>query len=387
MKILYISSLIFQKSSSAAIRNVGLVKGIVDLGHEIDILTIENIEEKEDKFLRKYLGHDIKIYQSKLKIVNNYLKKEKQIQKKNKIKEFIKNKIKDIYFFPDVHKEWIHSFKDNDIDYSLYDLIISSSDTKTSHFIAMEIIKKNNIKWYQIWGDPWEDDVNLKNINRLLKWRIKKAENTLIKKAEKVFYVSPITAQRMKSKIKLNKIKYLPRGYLLKTKSEKTNDYKEKYNFVYTGVLNDYRNITGLLKEIELYNSKNYKQIELKIYGSLSENKIKELKNYNFVKMYGVKSFLEIIEIYKEADVLIFLDNGKETTQIPGKIYDYLGTDRKILALFEYENDVYNYFKTELDVKTCLVTEIDLEKILEVSDREVDSRFSNKNIAKQLLEE
>ena len=55
-----------------------------------------------------------------------------------------------------------------------FDLIISSSDPKSSHLIAESLIKNNpNItnKWIQYWGDPFASDINKKTLipNTLIK--------------------------------------------------------------------------------------------------------------------------------------------------------------------------------------------------------------------------
>ncbi|WP_448820811.1 hypothetical protein [Cetobacterium sp.] len=388
MKILYVSSLIFQKSSSAAIRNVGLIRGLIQAGNEVDILTINSLIENEDQFLKEYLGQNIKIYKSDLKIINYYLKNKKQ-RKENLfisgLKKNIKEKIKSIYFFPDVHSEWLRSYKSLKIDYKKYNLVISSSDTKTSHFVAMKIVEKYKMKWYQIWGDPWKDDINLKKSSKLLKFRISLSEKNILEKADKIFYVSPITVDKMKNKTRLNKIFYLPRGYLKEVESR--NIKKDIYRFVYTGILSEYRNIGPLLEKIDEYNQKYEKKIEFLIYGTISETKMKEIVQYNFIKFYGSVSFDKIIEVYSRADVLVFLDNGKDTSQIPGKIYDYLGTNCKILTIFDEINSIYNYFKEELEVEVQLASDINIIKVLKQTPRTIDRRFSNLNIVKILLEE
>ena len=55
MKILYISSLILKKGSSASIRNTGLIKGLNDNKVIVDILTIKYPEQLEDDYLKNIL--------------------------------------------------------------------------------------------------------------------------------------------------------------------------------------------------------------------------------------------------------------------------------------------------------------------------------------------
>ena len=64
MKILYISSLILKKGSSASIRNTGLIKGLNDNKVIVDILTIKYPEQLEDDYLKNILIKN-KIYFNK----------------------------------------------------------------------------------------------------------------------------------------------------------------------------------------------------------------------------------------------------------------------------------------------------------------------------------
>lgn len=392
MKILYVSSLIFKKSSSASIRNIGLIEGLVENNIDVEILTIKYPERLEDGYLKNKLKN-LKIYYSDLKILNSYLSSKNELNGEKKVNiikkmiykgiNIIKPVIKDLYFFPDVDKEWISEFDKLHIDFTQYDLIISSSDTKTSHYIG-EKIKKSNplIPWFQIWGDPWASDIGLKGLRKL---RAKIKEGKLLEKADKVFYVSPFTVAEMKMKYKKfqPKINYIPRGFLEEVIAKNTS--KKELIMTYTGVLNENRNITPFLEKIKEYNEINKKKIIFKLYGSINEDYLKKLKEYKFFEYMGSVSFEKIKEVYRKSDYLLFIDNGGNTTQIPGKIYDYLGTNRKIVCLFKKENKISDYFKNKLNLLVFTNENIDMEKIIKSDDGKVNLDFSNKKIAKTLL--
>lgn len=393
MKILYISSLILKKSSSASIRNTGLIKGLVENGIEVNIITIKYPEELEDNYLKEEIKN-IKKYFCELKILNKYLNlKNNNVKSKTenilsekfsiKLKNLIKNFIKDIYFFPDVDKEWIKELEKLNINYNDYDLIISSSDTKTSHYIGEKIKKQYpEILWFQIWGDPWGNDIGLKGLRKIF---AKLKEKNLLEKADLIFYVSPFTLEEIKNRYKNleNKIKYLPRGFLEEVYKEKSE--KREIIISYTGVLNQNRNISNFIQLIENYNVKNTPKIKLNIYGNVDNSILKDMKKFLCVEYFGNISFEKIKNVYKQSDYLLFIDNGKNTTQIPGKIYDYLGTDNKIICLFKEKNEIYKYFKKELELLVYQENEIDIASILSSSERSVDERFSNKIIAKRLI--
>ena len=393
MKILYISSLIFKKLSSASIRNTGLIKGLIENGIEVEIITIKYPEKLEDNYLKEKLKN-IKKNFCELKILNEYLglknnniknKTENILYKKffTKLKNIIKNFIKDIYFFPDIDKEWIKEFENLNINYKDYDLIISSSDTKTSHYIGEKIKKQYpKIPWFQIWGDPWGSDIGLEGLRKIL---AKLKEKKLLEKADRVFYVSPFTLKEIKNRYKNleNKIKYLPRGFLEEVYKEKSE--KREIIISYTGVLNQNRNISNFIQLIENYNVKNTPKIKLNIYGNADNSILKNIKSPSCVECFGKISFEKIKDVYKQSDYLLFIDNGKNTTQIPGKIYDYLGTNNKIICLFKEKNEIYEYFKKELGLLVYQENEIDIDSILNSPERSIDERFSNEIIADKLI--
>lgn len=388
-KVLYISSLIVKKSSSASIRNTGLVTGLIKNKINIEILTVKYLDELEDEYLKSKLAN-IKIHNVDLKILNKYLNGKFTVKsgKSNIFKnifKIIKNLIKGIYFFPDVDKEWIKEFEKLNINFEEYDLIISSSDTKTSHYIGEKIKKLYpNIAWFQIWGDPWSSDIGL---SKLKKIRAKFKEKELLKKADRIFYVSPFTLNDLKNMYPefSNKMKYIPRGYLEEVKGSPKSE-SDKIIITYTGVLNKNRNILHFLKLLEEYNNKNLKNIEFNIYGNVDDSLLKNIEVFSFIYYKGNVSFEEIKEIYKNSDYLLFIDNGSNTTQIPGKIYDYLGTNKKIICLFKNKNEIYNYFKNELKLLTYQENEIDLLEILNSPERVINKRFSNDIISKKLIE-
>lgn len=387
MKILYISSLVFKKGSSASIRNIGLIEGMVKNGCKVDVLTIDYPIGIKDEILERRIKSVCKVYTSRLNLLEKYLNTKKIKIKTNKFFLFFKNFIKDFLFFPDVDKEWINKVEFE--KYIDYDLVISSSDTKTSHYVAKKIIeKKNEIKWFQIWGDPWADDISLSNFKKM---RVKYAEKKIISKADKVFYVSPLTLKKIiNENPKLeNKLKYLPRGYLEQIK--KKNEIERTYvKIVYTGVINKNRNISKILDVIEKYNEIKEKKIKMEIYGEIIGIEKDTILKYNFIDYKGMVSIAEIEKTYQNSDILLLLENGGKSTQIPGKIYDYLGTECKILALFENKNEIYSYFLDTFEIDVSLNSEVTvefLEKLVEKHGRKIDLRYSNDKIALQLLRE
>lgn len=393
MRILFITSLAFRKASSASIRNISVINGLVENGHEIDLLTIKYPKEYEDEYLKKNLKKEVNVYSQEISIVNKYLNskiKTNDFEKKNslgkKLMKILKKIVKDIYFFPDTDKDWIEEAVKIDLDKN-YDLIISSSDTKTSHFVGEKIKQKmkKSVKWYQIWGDPWYLDVNIKGVQ---KFRAKKNEEKIIKKSDKVFYVSKFTLQSMKEMYpKLsNKMNYFPRPYLSSIKGREYGKNNE-WIFSYTGSINKHRSIYNFLLQIEKFNSESLKRIKLNIYGNIDEEVKKQILEFNFINLKGIVDYEKILNVYKESDVLVFVDNGANSTQIPGKIFDYFGTDRQIVALFESDQSIIKRFLSSNN--RCLIhnieSEFDFSQLLNKEKLNILNEYSGKYIANIIL--
>ncbi|AKL93660.1 putative glycosyltransferase [Clostridium aceticum] len=390
MRVLYISSLIFKKASSASIRNVSLINGMIENGHEVDVLTIKYPDEYQDSYLVNNLSDDVNVYCSELKILNRYLNnkvKNGDVKKRTNTFDFAKGIIKTLYFFPDTDKEWIHSYNKDFIERK-YDIIISSSDTKTAHFIALELKKKGKCdKWYQIWGDPWKDDININKIN---KFRASRKESFFIKKADKVFYVSLPTTQIMKSKFMQmsSKINFLGRSYLNKCYGGDIGSQNE-WILTYTGSISRNRNILCLIQKIQVYNNENSKQIRLRIYGHVYKDILDEINKYSFIDLKGSVDFSNIQNVYQNSDVLIFTDNGSNTSQIPGKLYDYFGTDRPILALVDDINSSVSKFI--ISTGRCIIKEnrfdkIEFDFLNNLEKKYVVKEFSGSSTARRIFE-
>lgn len=386
-RILYITSFFEQQSCSAAIRNNAWVEGLIDLGYEVTVDTVEWPEDMKSRFLVS--NNRARIRRTKLSQLN-LLKKTASLKSKElfpAIKK-IRHLIRDLIFFPDICANWPKKY---DIPSpETFDIIITSSDFKSSHFVGLELKKRYpSKKWVQIWGDPWATDTNLNNISRQ---RAKINEKMLLHKADHVVYVSPLTRDyyaKLYPQIK-EKLNYIPRGYFKKV----TSDRKDTSNIrlVYTGVLNlSGRNIFNLLDAISQYNTTASRKIDVGLYGCFSEDIINKAAKYPFVDLHGSVDYENILRVYSEADMLVFLSNAASSTQIPGKLFDYSGTNLPILCLVQNENSDICTFLNKSDRNLIINnTKEDISanmlKIVDFSSRnfEIDESLSPQSIAQKL---
>ncbi len=92
--------------------------------------------------------------------------------------------------------------------------------------------------------------------------------------------------------------------------------------------------------------------------------------------------------MYKKSDVLVYIDNLYNSTQIPGKIYDYFGTNKLILSLYE-TNETKKFLEQFNRVELIENNkEFDIGEIIKKINKDrILEEFSPKNIAKIFLKD
>lgn len=389
-KILFITTSFDQKANSAAIRNNAWVNGLSELGCNVTVYTVNWPKQMRSSFL---------IENSKAKIERTDLSSLEMlnITASSRVRQLpgwvckVRHFIRDIIYFPDICKSWKKQIKCNDfID---YDIVISSSDAKSSHLAAYELLKKNKSqkKWVQIWGDPWGSDINIGITHKI---PAKIYEKHLIGKADYVIYVSELTKKYIQQQYPqfADKIHYIPRGYY-KEIPKKTSS-SEKYTICYTGVLSNGRikRALPLISAVEEWNKQGSVKILMEFYGNYDTETIGILKGFEACRHYPNIDFEEVIEHYSTADVLLFISNGANSTQIPGKFYDYMGTQLPIICVLSETEISLSSMLSEYERCVIVNKNSDYRHMIKtlISNKnrvyDINTEFSPKTIAARFLE-
>lgn len=339
MKILYITATPLEYNSSANMRNIALIKGLEELGNEVSTLSANfdknsiYVDNIKDIVLKE--RYWIKLGNLQSNISNN-------IKEENKLRRKIKEKVYKFYTKLSIYdpKKRLTKRITEDIIKTKFDLIISSSDPKSSHLIAEKLIKLNPYitkKWIQYWGDPFIGDINK---NTLIPEKIiKKEEERLVRICDKVVYVSPFTLKTQQEMYK----KYKEKMIFIPIPYRKEKIYKKVVNEkISLGYFGDYnskdRNIEPLYDMV----SENL-DLCLTICGN-SDLKLNSKENI-IIKPRQKVNVVE--ELEAKSDVLICICN-RHGTQIPGKVYHYAATNKPILIIADGENkeDIKKYFES-----------------------------------------
>lgn len=326
-KILFITLFPIESNNSSMITNLAILKGLCELNYDVTVISPYSIKgnmyhdqslKLNNNFKRIYIG-----YENKNATKGNTYSKKTSILRKLWYK----------FSFFDKSILLLKYANKIQID-STFDTVISFSDPKSSHLFAKKILKRIQYKkWIQLWGDPMTLD-----ITKTVVWPnciTKIIEKNIIKKADKIIYVSPFTCNEQKKLYPdiSSKMNFIPLPYIEEKMFELNNTHTIGYFGDYTSTI---RNIKPLYDAI---NESEYKMV---IAGS-SNIKLNSTLN---VDVLGRITQGEINNYLKEIDILVAVCN-LSGTQIPGKIYYDSATNKPILIILDgkLKDEIHSFFK------------------------------------------
>lgn len=365
MRILYVTARPIEINSSASLRNLNTINGLYLLGNEVTVLSVEANKNHPNYVETRYVSdkiHTIAIGSSATKKIAASFSKHNFL---NKIRLLISK----IYAKRNVYDSTlscVKNFKLSVIDATKFDIMISSSDPKTSHLLAEKIFDEKKLKWVQIWGDPFTGDITSIGQNESKK---ASEEKRFLSKGTKIFYLSPLVSNEMKHKYNIfqDKIFFMPRPYVNPMISNK-KCHNHDISISYCGDYNSkVRNI------LPLYNAISKSRYHLTIVGNSNFS----LEPKNNIVIDSRKDKKDVDQIEDRSDVLIHLSN-LGGNQIPGKIYNYSSTNKPILFILDgNKEDIYREFKKYNRYIFCDNKEDDiLEKLDFISQNIEKMRFN-----------
>ena len=384
MNILYVTAVPLEYSSSANFRNTALIKGLIENGHSVSTLSTKP-QERSECFDKTILN---------LKLNKRYfvelgaLHKGINSAERGSLKSKIKGKLYRVYTafnLYDSRKNEAGKVSKIDFSSQSFDLIISSSDPKSSHLFAHELIKSNPQiakRWIQYWGDPFTGDINKRS--KVPSFLISKEEKRLISLCDKAVFVSPLTTEYIKNKYPeyKEKIRFVPIGY-----SQEKIYPEHKSNTLDLCYCGDYnqkdRNLLPLFEAVSELENK----CRLTVAGN---SDLKPALKENMT-VYPRVEKQKVEEIERDSDVIVCVCNRKGT-QIPGKIYHASATNRTVLIILdgEHKNEIEKYFKAygrfafcENEKNAILKT---LKNLSKDKKEEIPCKaFNSLNIAEEIL--
>lgn len=383
-KILFVVARPLEINTSASIRNKAMIEGLIENGHSVDLLTTTP-DEKHAAYDKSLAVDGI----NTIRIPMNQTQKLTGLSRQNKLLSWAKSVA---YRWISKHEVYDHlKFIVNhtdcvDLENGCYDYIISSSDPKSSHLFVKKLLdEKGGLfrgKWIQIWGDPFLTDITSTNHN---KGKIRAEEQRLLNAADCVFYVSRMTLEQQQRLYPAcaKKMHYTPIPYV---KEEITNNRDlSRTATIELAYCGDYGSSIRNLRP--LYEAVNHSDnIHLTACGRSDA----PLQSTDKVTVKGRMPYKTVREIENQADILVFVAN-RSGTQIPGKIYQYAGTNKPILFVLDgnevtLKKHFASYYRFSFANNTPESIQDNLKKMVQESRTYMPLREFSKEIVMGKLE-
>jgi hypothetical protein len=311
-----------------------MLKGLLELGLNIDFLTVET-EGKESCSESLSFMKDVNVIplwttgQDSIDILHE-----------NGLKGRLLRWLADIYhlffIFGHTHK-YAKNVKIDSLTRTQYDYVISVSDPKTSHVALKSLLRQGLMsdKIIEYWGDPLYGDVSFRSVypNKM----IKSIEYGLLKTAHRIVYTSPFTLEKEKEYFpKLeDRMTFVPTANLSEYIYKPFSSAMITVGY-YGDYYSQYRDIIPLYQSFETDIIKN-KDIKLIIVGD-SDIKLNDTNNIRVLERQNVE------KQQSKTDILVCILNN-HGTQIPGKLYYNAGTNLPVLVILdgEYKHEIKDY--------------------------------------------
>jgi glycosyltransferase involved in cell wall biosynthesis len=339
-------------SSSTSVMNFQIAN-FLGKNFNVYVLTVRPNESNQDNNLLNRLNINVNIirtemgylHQKNFKMETSEKKQVGFIKKIKKKARQVALRFKEVVLIPDPVIDWyfiaVKCIKSM-IENISPDYIISSATPYTSHLVGYKLSKLYDIPLILYYGDPWVYEQSRKR--GILRFNMEKTiEEKILKHAIKVYTVTETTKQLYIEKYNLDpfKVDVIRLGF-------DPIDYKysdccsnSKLTMLYGGALNPiHRNPMPFFEALLMLRKEIQDDLYFKLYSNES-NKYKEIVRkmglMNIIEVRSVIAYEEFIDQLETCDLLILFGNSS-FLQVPGKVYDYIGSLSKILLINNMEN-------------------------------------------------
>ena len=365
-KVLIITYYWPPSGGSAVQRWLSFSNHLAQLGYEIFVLTVSEETASYpllDKTLVEKIDSNIQVFRTPTKDLFSFYKKyigKGQVpsagfanEGKPNLLQLAARFVRGNFFLPDPRKSWnktsipkaLELIKEHQID-----TLITAGPPHSTHLIGKKVKEiKNSIYWIADFHDAWTD---VWYYDKLFKTKPivsldKRMERNILQQADHVLVVGSYLKEVLASKIDSedDKFSVISMGYNDEIDQLKMNEKNTHFTITYTGTIDfEYHPqvVFDALKQL-LSENPNYK-VKLRFVGLLSpsirENIIAERLG-EILEETGYVSHQESINYLIQSDSLLLISPKVKSEKliIPGKLYEYLATQKPIINIGHLETD------------------------------------------------
>jgi glycosyltransferase involved in cell wall biosynthesis len=327
-------------------------------------------------------------------------------QKKQSFIEKMMLWIRGNLFIPDARIFWVKpsvKYLKKHIEENNIETIITTGPPHSLHLIGLKLKKQININWIADFRDPWTTIGYHKEL-KLSNWSSKKhqsLEKEVMTTCDTILVTSPTTKTEFQQ-LTNKPIEVITNGYDIEKIEKKPLD--ENFTVAHIGSFLSERNPKILwqsLAELISENKEFAQYFKLKLIGAVSKEVLQSISEYkldNFVQNLGYVSHDEALKHQRSSQVLLLIEIDSEETKciIPGKLFEYMVSERPILAIgpknSDFENiikqtntGVFYQYNQKNELKNQIISYFNqyLEGSLKVNAIDLQ-QYSRKNLTEQL---
>lgn len=258
-------------------------------------------------------------------------------------------------FIPDARIFWVKpsiKFLQKYIQENNIETIITTGPPHSVHLIGLGLKKQNNLKWLADFRDPWTTIGYHKalKLSKKSAQKHKNLEKEVMNSCDQLLVTSPTTKAEFEQ-ITSKPIEVITNGYDIENVVKKPMD--SKFTLAHIGSFLSERNPRILWKSLSelIQENKDFaNDFQLKLIGAVSKEvleTIKEFKLEKYANHLGYVSHVEALQAQRSSQVLLLIEIDSEATNciIPGKLFEYMVSERPILAIGPEQADFKNIIK------------------------------------------
>jgi galactitol-specific phosphotransferase system IIB component len=252
-------------------------------------------------------------------------------------------------FIPDARFLWVTpsvSYLEQYIIENNIETIITSGPPHSLHLIGLELKRKLDVKWFADFRDPWTT-IGYHKALRLSNYATKKhkmLEHKVLNTADTIIVTSKTTKKEFEA-ITAKPIVVITNGYDVEKIETQTLDIK--FSLAHIGSFLSERNpmilwesLVELINEVPDFKS----HLEVKLIGSVSQEVLETISQFgldSYLNNLGYLSHGEAIAHQRRSQVLLLIEIDSEDTKsiIPGKLFEYMVSNRPIIGIGPKDSD------------------------------------------------
>ncbi|TDE04061.1 glycosyltransferase family 4 protein [Flavobacterium hiemivividum] len=252
-------------------------------------------------------------------------------------------------FIPDARFLWVKpsvGYLEKYIVENNIDTIVTSGPPHSLHLIGLQLKQKLDLKWFADFRDPWTTIGYHKSL-RLSNYatdKHKMLERKVLTSADTIIVTSKTTKKEFEA-ITKKPIAVITNGYDVEKVEIQPLD--TKFSLAHIGSFLSERNpmilwdsIVELVNEVPDFKA----HLEIKLIGAVSQEVLETISEFglnSYLNNLGYVSHGEAIAHQRKSQVLLLIEIDSDDTKsiIPGKLFEYMVSNRPIIAIGPRNSD------------------------------------------------